>query len=391
MRKLINNIKTKELIDKYSVEDWNATVKKHFTPFFQNEAIVDKNIELLRTEIVNLSFIFQHQEYIDLLSWTLNIYRAQIGKDKNNFIKFLVKVFPNIERANAAWMSLFQTRGLTDENCFLYDSAYQTFSDIDAILEGCYKPLFQILYGIVVKSESGSYPSCKKRIDFGEMRSKFPPKFQTVAKLYLEDPKTNLSINQWRNIAAHKTFAVKSDTEIELQYGIKRPYKIHIISPGILREILSWVINVYNTLRLANVIICFEYMEDIQPLLSEKPNIRLDQWLTGLCHNLSIVGFPCIATEESNETYILVLQNHYKKSTQDAIIHASQALDQLSAALQADLLIKGKYKYASIKLLDSEGNYLAKATVEISDAISLTKGELKLKEYIERVDFYFKD
>ncbi len=391
MRKLINNIKTKELIDNYSVEDWNATVKKHFAQFFQNEDIIDQNIELLRTEIVNLSFIFPHQEYLDLLYWTLNIYRTQIGKDKKTFIKFLAKAFSSIERADAAWMSLFQTRALTDENCSLYDSVYQTFSDIDAILEGCYKPLFQILYGAVVKSENGGYPSNKKRIDFGEMRSKFPLKFQTVAKLYLEDPQINLPINQWRNIAAHKTFTVKSDTEVELKYGIKLPYKIQIISPDILREILSWVINVYITLRLANVIICFEYMEDIHPLISEKPNIRLDQWLTGLCHNLAIVGFPCMATEESSETYILVLQNHYKKPTRDAIIHASQALDQLSTALTADLLIKGKYKYAAIKLLDSEGNYLAKAAVKISDAISLTKGELKLKDYIERVDFHFED
>lgn len=47
MRKLINNIRTKELIDKYSVEDWNATVKKYFAQFFQNEDIIDQNIELL--------------------------------------------------------------------------------------------------------------------------------------------------------------------------------------------------------------------------------------------------------------------------------------------------------------------------------------------------------
>lgn len=303
----------------------------------------------------------------------------------------MAKAFSNIERADAAWMSLFQTRALTDENCSLYDSVYQTFSDIDAILEGCYKPLFQILYSVVVKSESGGYPSDKKRIDFGEMRSKFPLKFQTAAKLYLEDPKINLPINQWRNIAAHKMFTVKSKSEIELKYGIKLPYKIKILHPDILREILFWVINDYITLRMANLIICFEYMADFQPLLPEKPNIRLDQWLTGLCHNLAIVGFPCIATEESNETYILIVQNHYKKPTRDAIIQASQALDQLSTALTADLLIKGTYKYAAIKLLDSEGNYLAKAAVKLSDAISLTKGELKLKDYIERVDFHFED
>ena len=73
MHKLIDNIKTRELINKYNTADWNAAVKENFSPFFQTENLIDENIEILRTELINLSFIFQNKEYVDLLQWTLRL------------------------------------------------------------------------------------------------------------------------------------------------------------------------------------------------------------------------------------------------------------------------------------------------------------------------------
>jgi hypothetical protein len=386
MQKIFESIKSGKLPN-VSIEDWNATVRTEFSPFFQTPEIIDKHRELLRIELMNLARISPFKEYVELLSWTIQLYRTQINSDKHNCINHLAKNIFQTIKSDSVWISLFQTHINSDSFDSLHDSVYQILRDIDTILEGCYKPHFQILYAFATKSVNGLFPSDKKRLDFGEMRADFPKSLQSQARLYLENPETHLPVNQWRNIAAHKTFKVLSETEIELQYGMDIPPKVQVVSPETLNKVLHWITQIHATVRLASVIIYLEYTDDIRPLIGSQPDLRMESWLISLCHSLSIMGFECQAINESSQTFILAIANKSDRAPEEALAHSSQVLDQLSLALELDPVKKGKYEFCAISLVDPTGHNLASATVKITDALDWIAGKLSMEDYANKVTF----
>jgi hypothetical protein len=387
MYKMFKSLKSSTPPFDVTIEDWNATVRTEFSPFFQTPKTIEKNRELLRTELMNLARISPFKEYVNLLSWTIQLYRTQINNDKHNCINHLAQNISQTIKSDSVWISLFQTHASSGSFDSFHDSVYQILHDIDTILEGCYKPHFQILYAFAIKSISGSFPSDKKRLDFGEMRVKFPKNLQPQARLYLENLETNLFVNQWRNIAAHKTFRILSETEVEFQYGMDIPPKVQVVSLETLNKVLCWITQIHTTIRLASVIIYLEYMHDIRPLIGLQPELRIESWLISLCHSFSIVGFECQTINESNRTFILTIADKSDRAPEEALAHSSQVLDQLSFALELDPVKKGKYEFCTISLVDPTGYNLASATVKITDVLDRAAGKLSMEEYANKVIF----
>ena len=387
MRKLFDSISTFAPWGEINIREWDESVKAEFSPYFESPSVIEKNREILRVELINLARIQLFSEYVDLLAWTLELYRSQLKVNKQQILKFMADMMHLEEKSDSAWMSLFQTSQPLSSDTTLYDKSYQFLSTIDALLEGCFKPRFQFVYSIAIYADSGKFPSQKKRLDFGEMRSSFPSSLSAKANLYLKDPYFDLGVNQWRNIGAHKTFSVITENHIELQYGLKIPPKTLNVSEEDLKNIIDWVIRIHTAVRLAGLIIYIENMGQIKPLLGSEPNLRIDQSLTRLCQGLALVGFTCAKLEQDDKTFILTLRCTEEKSKKEAVIHGSQMLDQFATAIEFDRLTADKCEFCAIKVFSIDNEYLGKATVRFFDVVEWTKGNLTMEDYIKRISF----
>ncbi|MCB8976420.1 MAG: hypothetical protein H6657_03225 [Ardenticatenaceae bacterium] len=391
MSKLFNSISSSMPTDDTSIEEWNSATRDAFTPFFENSTSIDKNIQLLRVELRNLARILNFPEYIELLHWTINLYRAQLKIDKDNTCAYLASKIHLVEKSDSTWFSLFQISQELPSDTTAYDRVFQIFSTIDSVLEGCYKPRFELLYAFSTKAANGQFPKSTKRLDFGNMKAEFPNSYATRAQLFLSDPLFNIGVNQWRNIGAHKTFQVFSEGKIEVNYGMRVPPKSLSISLEQLRAILAWIFRTHTVARMASEIIYLENMSEIKPYMASMPNVRFEQSLTHLCHNLKLVGFRCSNLDKSQGKISLTLHCTSDKDQTEAVIHASQILDQLALAVEFDQLTIGKYDICEVKVFSVSDKYLGSANVKYSDAIEWTKGQFSLEEYVKLVSIHFID
>jgi hypothetical protein len=377
--------------DGTSIKEWNATTKATFTPFFENSSNIDKNIQLLRVELRNLARILDFPQYIDLLNWTINLYRTQLNIDKDGTYAFLASKIHLAEKSDSAWFSLFQISQELPSDATTYDRVFQIFSTIDSVLEGCYKPRFELLYSFSTKAATGQFPQPNRRMDFGNMKAGFPTSYLTQAQLFLFDPLFGLGVNQWRNIGAHKTFKVYAESNIELSYGMKVPPNSLSISLDQLRAILAWIFRAHTVARMASEIIYLENMTEIKPYIASKPNVRFEQSLTHLCHDLELVGFRCSRLEKTQEKVTLTLHCTSDKDQTEAVIHASQILDQLAMGVEFDQLTTDKYHICEVKVFSVRDEFLGSASVKYSDAIEWTKGKFSMEEYVRLVSFHLMD
>jgi hypothetical protein len=388
MSKLFNSISSSIPTDGTSIKEWNAATKVAFIPFFENSLNVDENIQVLRVELRNLARILDFPEYVDLLKWTINLYRTQIDIDKDAAHAFLASKIHLDEKSDSAWFSLFQINQELSSDATIYDRVFQIFSTIDSVLEGCYKPRFELLFSFSTKATTGQFPQPSRRMDFGKMKADFPSAYVTQAQLFISDPLFGLGVNQWRNIGAHKTFKIYSENNIELNYGMRVPPNSLSLSLDRLQSVLAWIFRTHTVARMASVIIYLENMAEIKPYMASKPNVRLEQSLVHLCHDLELVGFSCLNLEKTKEKISLTLQCTSEKDKTEAVIHASQILDQLARSVEIDQLTTDKYHICEVKVFSTRNKHLGSASVKYSDAIEWTKGKFSMEEYVKLVSFH---
>ena len=155
------------------------------------------------------------------------------------------------------------------------------------------------------------------------------------------------------------------------------------------RTTLDWAVKALNTLRLATVIVYMEFMADLLAEgLPADPTIRLESWLIHLFHNLSLVGFFCVSYRMIQTTFTIDLVDLQRRPVRDAIIHASQVLDQLSAAVRSDPAVRPSPERVSVRLVGEEARVHAEASVDVSNAIARSEGRLTMKKYVACVDFW---
>lgn len=203
----------------------------------------------------------------------------------------------------------------------------------------------------------------------------------------MKDPIFSISTNQWRNISAHKTFEIAKDS-IRVEYG-KKNVKSLSISYSQLNQILDWTIDIYRVLRLAEVFINLNFVEEVVRALGGTKNIKLrfESVLMHLIHNIQIVGFEFIETNESGSQLILRLKKKIGFDLKDSIVHASQFLEHLSRAVYADEFTRDKYSDVKVEVLDETNKQIASASVKINTAISKLENRMDLKEYLQNIEF----
>jgi len=373
----------------FSVEDWNVLLKQKLGKYFSDESILEKNKEILRTEIVNYIPLCTKPEYFKLFEWTFDLYKNCIGSDKQRIIKVLADSFDDISNTDMKWMTNVLTQ--PDENEFSErDKISYYFKVIDETLEGAFKPRFKLLDRLVNYKLHGEIPD-NSGADFGKVIRDFPNQVKSDTILFLEDPIFSISTNQWRNIAAHKSFTINKN-DILVEYG-RNSIQALTLSYDDFYKIVHWTQDIYRVIRFGQVLTDLNYIEEIVAELggTENMNIRFESSLLHIIHNMQIVGFEFVSNEEQGEIFCLNVKGKIDHDVKSSLIHASQCLDQLSCAIYDDKFVKENFKKTKISIVDDNRNTLASATISIKVAVNKAKGKLTLDEYLSKMEFNLKN
>lgn len=361
-------------------------VREEFGPFVRRKSILSRYREVLRTELVNLQKIERTPQCMRLLLKLVRLYRRELTNDRVASLQQLIALFPGTVTADENWMSLFMREEMPPSES-LHDLVHAQFDWMDVILEGCHKYHFRKFYAFALHRHSGGFPVGVTSKDYGALVAGLPQSVRSGFRYLCEDPEHGIAVNQWRNIAAHKLFVVRSSRTLDVTYG-RATNQISVrITTASLRRTLDWSVKALGTLRLASVIVSLEYMRELLAAGLPVSRLRLDSWLTHIFHNLRLVGFHGVAQRIDRNTFAIDLVDAQNRPVSDAIIHASQILDQLSVALQSDPGVSPRPKTVCVRLVNAIGAVVASASVEIASALAHLEGKLPLEEYVACVDF----
>ncbi len=389
MSKLLRGILSAPVERNPDVDNWNAAVQREFGPFIRRKSILHKYRELLRTELINLRKLERAPQCKRLLLRLVRLYRQELNTDRIASLQQLIDLFPGTGTADENWMSLF-VRAEHPPSESLQDQVQAQFDWLDVILEGCHKYHLRILYAFSLHQHNGNFPADVASMDYGALVAGMPKWARSRFGYLCGDPEHAIPVNQWRNIAAHKTFAICSSRTLDVTYGRGANRRTQRMTTASLRRVLNWSNSALNTLRLATVIVYLEYMNELHDAGLKESTLRLDSWLTGLFHNLRLVGFQGVSYNVTAKFLTIALFDTQNRPERDAIIHASQVLDQMSVAVDSDPAIRPRPEQACVRLLDHEGNVVAGASVSVSDAIAHSEGKSTLQQYVDSIDFMVK-
>ncbi|MEJ3718111.1 hypothetical protein WGM54_08850 [Paenibacillus polymyxa] len=372
----------------FSVEDWNNLLKIKFGKYFSDEAF-EKNKESLRTEIINYLRFCTKPDYLKLFEWTFDIYKDCLNTDNQKIIKVLADSFYDTSNTDTKWMTNVLTQP-DHKNFSERDKISYYFKIIDETLEGVFKPRFKLLDKLANFKLHHSIPDNSKS-DFGKLIKDFPLQLKSDANLFLEDPIFSISTNQWRNIAAHKSFIINKN-DIVVEYGRNNTQTL-AMSYDNFYEILEWTQDIYRVIRLGQVLTYLSHIEEIVLELggNENINIRFESSLLHIIHNMQTVGFEYVSNEEQSDTFTLNVKGKINHDVKSSLIHASQCLDQLSCAIYDDKFVRDNFKKTKICIVDNDLNTLASATIYIQEALKKANGELTLDEYLNKMEFEIKN
>jgi hypothetical protein len=374
-----------EFSEEFSVEDWNALIDLKFGKYFTDKSIFEKNKELLRTEIINYIRFCTKPEYFKLFEWTFDLYKECLNIDKPKTIKIIADSFHDVSNTDMKWMTNVLTK--SDSSTFSErDKISYYFKAIDETLEGAFKPRFKLLDKLINFKLNQTVIN-NSNFDFGKLIRDFPAQVKNDVSLFLEDPIFSISTNQWRNIAAHKSFTINK-SDIVIEYG-RGTIQTRTISYTDFYKIVHWTQDIYRVIRLGQVLFDLNYIKEIVTELGGTENIkvRFESSLLHLIHNVQIVGFKFASTEELNGVFCLNLKSKTNYDLKSSLIHASQFLDRLSCAIFDDEFVRDKFQQAKVSLVDDEMNSLASASVSIEIALKRAEEKITLDEYLKNVDF----
>lgn len=369
----------------FSVKDWDALIKLKLGKYFNDDLIFQKNKELLRTEIINYLRFCSNHKYLKLFERTLDLYNECIKIEKQKIIKIIADSFHFTSNTDLQWMTNVITQpdseGFSDR-----DKVSYYFKVINETLEGVFKPRFKLLNKIV-QFKLNNILVDNSNYDFGKLVREFPIQFKKDFKLFLEDPVFSISINQWRNIATHKSFTILKDN-IVVEYGQGNIQKL-TLSFKDFYNIVQWTQDIYRVIRLGQVIIDLNYIKEIVDELggTNNINVRLESTLLQIIHNMQIVGFEFVSTEEQIDTFCLNVKGKIDHDLKSSLIHASQCLDKLSCAIYDDEFIRSNFQRTKIFIVDDDQNKLASASISIEVALRKVKSEINLDEYLSCMNF----
>jgi len=371
----------------FSVEDWNNLIKLRLRKYFINDTIFEKNKEVLRTELINYIGLSITPRYFKMFEWSFKLYSDCIKLDKEKTIKLFADAFLEISNTDSRWTTMVLTQ--PDHTEFSErDKISYYFKIIDETLESVFKPRLKLLSKLI-KLKLGHKLVDDSNFNFGRIINEFPNEFESETNLFIKDPIFSIAINQWRNIASHKSFQIKKE-EIEVKFG-KDNSQSKTILYNEFYNIISWIQDIYYALRLSQVFTVLNYTQEIVKELggTEKIKVRFESALIHIVHNMQIVGFEFVSTEELTDTFCLNVKGKVNSDLQSSLIHASQCLDKLSCAVYDDEFTRDNFKKTRVSIMKDRSIKLASATIPIEIALKKAESKISLEEYLENMEFVY--
>jgi hypothetical protein len=386
MQKLIRTLIDHSVPVEYSREDWKLTTSIEFAPYFRRQASLKSNLDTFMVELRNLAHLIPHPEHLDLFRWCLSLHRRVLRKDRAGAYRVLHSFFGKIGKSDARWMNIFQVTNPLEASAAPQDLIFQIFETIDQVAEGCFKPQMQVIYAFAVRDATGAWPANVAALDFGALVADFPQVHKGQVSILLNDPDLNISVNQWRNIAAHKSYQLVGPRTVQVTFG---KGKIQTRNFGIqrLRSVSRWLLTIHRAVRLANTIIFVEHMKEIVALgmpIIERP---MSAAVARVAHDLSTVGFQAVDWKERKQEGLLTLTDRLNRIPAEALVHASQQLVQLSVGILADVSTRTRITKVSISLNLPNGDLFGTATVAVSAADAFSLRKMNLREYMEQIQW----
>jgi hypothetical protein len=152
--------------------------------------------------------------------------------------------------------------------------------------------------------------------------------------------------------------------------------------------ILEHIFAIYNAIRLAEIIIYFNYTPEIDKLIGLKVNttIRLDTFLFEMIFNMKLIGFKFISTSQEDKTFSLTFQKREKDTLQYSLMLVSQCLERVACYISLDRFEKGKYTYVCANIM--ENNMITGfVKVDIQSALNKVHGIITFDEYVNNMTF----
>lgn len=384
---MINIFKDLDYNEQFYLEEWNQFIRDVFYQYFKDEKTFLRNKELLRAEVINyVKHIAKKEEYENLFKEIVDVFYVAIIKKPSEIFKELAINLEKVSNTDNLYLNFYiQQLEKNISNYTPRDFAIYYFQVINELLEGCFKPRFELFFQIYKVGLENTIPNISTK-NFGDLVDKI----NNFDKL-LKDPIFNISISQWRNISAHKNYKITKNN-ITVEYGRKDNRKIQLLSHKELKEITFWINSVYSILRLAEVIIYLNYTEEIMATDEAKNidfDIRTESSLMHIIHNLQIVGFKFHSFNTIENIFELSLYIKQNKNIQESIIHASQVFVQIAIALDLDEFQKEKFEHLRINILNDYSIKVASASVDVKICLDYSYGKINMSSLISKIIFDF--
>jgi hypothetical protein len=372
----------------YNVTDWEKTAKEYFSKYLISEKVFSDNIEALQINVINYIRLQKNKKYFDLFEWTISLFQDTIHKDKIFSLNTLNGYLSNIYETDFKWTSMINLQkpidGMDTRDLITYK-----FSFFENILENMFRYRFELLYAFAYFLESGNIIDTNN-ITFGELIKSFPVEYINYARFYLQDPLFSISTNQWRNISAHKTVKIEMNS-MTIYFGKNNKYK-KTLSFNDFDNIAEWIFGIYNAIRLAEIIIYFNYSPEIDKLFGLKVNtsVRLDTFIFEMVFNMKNIGFKFVATSQTNKTFSLIFEKRQNDTLQYSLMLVSQCLERIAYYISLDNFNKEKYTHVCAKILETS-IMRGSVKVDIQTALDKVYGKITFEEYVDSMVFNYEN
>lgn len=379
-----NIFETLKYDSNFTIDEYNQVTKQVFFKYFKDEASFLKNKELLRTELVNyIKYIAKNEKFEQLFENIFRVFNDAILKDKNKVIKELASNLLTISKTDSLYLAYCIRQPKDISSYSQRELAEYYFDVIGYTLESCYKSRIELFCKMYKFNQNGIVENLTFKT-FGDILNSID-NFDELTK----DVILNLVFSQWRNIADHKDFDISKDN-IQVRYGKGNNRKNEILSHTQLKEIAFYINRVYNVLRLAEVLIYLNYIDEI--MVSDetkniKFNIRSEASLLHIVHNLQIVGFKFHSFNDKSNIFILNLYLKSNNDIQESIIHASQLFTQIAMAIDNDDFQKDRFNKLQINILDKNDFIVANAITDLQSCIDFSFSKIDTNQLIENIKF----
>lgn len=367
------------------IELWNRAAKEAFAPFVRRRRILAENRQEFRAELVNLLPILDDPALVKALLEGVRMCRKAIYLNSAASHAHQIAHFSDTCRADGNWLSLCAFTKSLGPNVDLADRVGQIMTRIDALAEGCLKPRIKYLFGFAYFLAHASHPA--RVSNFGECIENWPIGIASSLRRLMVDPIFGVSISQWRNIAAHRNYVRTGPDLFEATYG-RKTRKTLAFSFAELEAVLAWSKRLLAVCRMASVIICLEFMPELQRLGLPDISIRFDAFMISLSHSLRMVGFTYVAEKQVDGQLAVFFEDDLKREPINAIVHASQVLDQLALASNSDIALRDIIKKVGIGLVTPEKKTYASALMDVDVALQWLSRKISQKQYVARINFW---